>query len=308
MTVNEHIALADLSRRWLDATSALLAPKTAHNRSEIMRVHVLPHFGGAADASAITAEAVELFVAELFTRRASSTVRRALITLRQAYDWATVRNLVSANPCEGVKSPPVTYKEILIFTPDEVAALADAARPRWVGDMILLAYRTGMRRGEVYGLQWGDIDFERRTLRIQRGVSAYAPGQRFVRKPKTKSSRRLILLDCTAAAMLKLRRDQGASSPWVFPARDGGPKCPFYLTRHMRDTTTLAGISHRGFHTLRHSHATWLLSRGIPIQAVSERLGHTKVTTTLAFYAHALPTMQQDIVRVLDEREYKERS
>ena len=119
-------------------------------------------------------------------------------------------------------------KEFEIFTFDEVQLLIDVARPKWLGNMILLAYNTGMRKCECYGLQWEDIDFKQKNLFVKRSVTAAKPRDRFITEPKTRSSKRVVLLDDGTVDMLSRRFEKRTSNIWVFADQFGELLSPWY--------------------------------------------------------------------------------
>lgn len=278
-----------------------LADTTIHKKEWEMQTYILPAFGETPTPE-ISEKNVEDYRDVLLECLSPAMVIGLFHILRPAFRWAAEKGIIPENPVKGVKMPKIPYREIEIFTPDEIKKLVACARPIWFRNLILLAYQTGMRRGELYGLKWEDVDFADDFLTVRRSVEAFQPKQRLIHPPKTRASRRRIMLDKASLAMLAARK-YDAKTEWIFESRTGAELSPWNCTRYMHSSCVLAGIRPRCFHTLRHSHATLLLSKGINPKIVQERLGHARITTTLETYSHVLPTMQGIVVDVLDKIE-----
>lgn len=163
--------------------------------------------------------------------------------------------------------------------------------------MIILGYRTGMRIGEILSLKWEDINFDEKFLTVKRTLSLYNNGIPEISEPKTKKSKRRIDLDDITIKMLidRYREKNG----YVFCKKNGEiySRQAINLPRMCRNV----GIKPRGFHSLRHTHATILLSANIHPKIVQERLGHSKISTTLDTYSHLISGMQQVAVDVFNK-------
>jgi integrase len=166
---------------------------------------------------------------------------------------------------------------------------------------------TGMRRSEVLGLKWPDIDFNTKRLHLNRGLVAVGYEVQQTRG-KTKSSRRSIDLDPTTLDVLDgWRAFQAAefaavgidnSEHWVFTDGDGAPIHPHAIYEAFRRIVHNAGVPTIRFHDLRHTHGSLLIREGVPVKVVSERLGHAHIAHTMQTYQHLLPGMQADAARV----------
>ena len=162
---------------------------------------------------------------------------------------------------------------------------------------------TGMRRSEVLGLKWPDIDFKKQRLALNRGLVAVGYELHQTRG-KTRNARRSIALDDTTLAVLEGWRAfqaaefaaVGIENPelWVFTDGDGDPIHPHAIYESFRRIVHNAGIPRIRFHDLRHTHGSLLIKDGIPVKVVSERLGHAHIAHTIQTYQHLLPGMQAD--------------
>lgn len=213
--------------------------------------------------------------------------------------WAVEAGLLRENPCVGVKTPPVRNMEREIFTQDEVKQLIAFQRSQWMADVIEIAYRTGMRRGEIFGLRWSDVDFSSRKLLVHRQVSAMQHGQRLEGPPKTNTSRRTIYLDNRTIELLERRR-AATLTDYVIESEHGGLPSPWTAAQRMNYSCKRLEIKLRGLHCLRHTHATMLLEAGVNPKVVQERLGHASLEMTLGVYGHVLPSMQQTALEALE--------
>ena len=172
-----------------------------------------------------------------------------------------------------------------------------------------LALESGLRRGELLGLRWRDVNWERGTVHLQQEVVALR-GVPVIQEPKTPESRRTVRLPAQVMAELKrhkagwaerkLQAAEWADHDLVFCTASGKPTNPAHARRSFDRIVARAGVPNITIHGMRHCHAVRLLRAGRPVKVVSERLGHKDVTTTLNVYAAALPDMQDHAVEVLD--------
>nr|DAZ33125.1 MAG TPA: Integrase [Caudoviricetes sp.] len=288
-----------LLKLWWEEYRNSLLDTTRHHKEMEMRVHIIPELGNI-QIKKINQKVIQQFINTKMQTVAPSSIKRFYNIINPSFRWAVEKKLMKYNPAENVTLPKVTPKEVETFSPDEIKCLIEAARPKWLGDIINLAYRTGMRRGEIYGLKKDDISFDDKFLMVRRTVSALQPGDFLVHHPKTKRSTRRISLDDTSTEILK-KRTENSSSEWVFVNQYGNPISPWYNTKYMHDACVKAGIRPRCFHTLRHTHATVLLAKGVHPKIVQERLGHSNINMTLNIYSHVLPTMQGAAVDVFNK-------
>lgn len=222
------------------------------------------------------------------------TVLSSVWTMSIRYEWAR------ANPFVAARKPAAPRRAVRPPTGDEVRRILAAARPELVL-YLELAAATGARRGELVGLQWGDVVDG--AVVIRRAVS-YAAGQSAETEGKSGAKgHRVVAVDAALAQRLKAHRlaqvelalGAGLASPiWVFSHDAGVHHWRLeWITREFADVRAAAGVDGVRMHDLRHYMATNLLGAGIPLKVVSERLGHTKITTTADVYGHYLPAADQ---------------
>jgi integrase len=198
-----------------------------------------------------------------------------------------------------------------VWNPDQLRTFsAVTAAHRWAGIWALIA-TTGMRRGEVLGLRWGDVDLDAGTVRIRSTRIRF--GQVIAAStPKTdRGNRRIALGPSTVAALRTWRKTQladrmlgGSGRPGpeelVVTNTDGSAPNPEAFSNLFKDLAKAAGLPPIRLHDLRHSYATAALASGVPVKVVSQRLGHADVGVTLRVYAHVLPGDDEDAARRAD--------
>ena len=218
-------------------------------------------------------------------------VRHCYCVLVQVFRFAEDRELLQKNPMDKVACPKVARKKVNALTEDQARRFL-ALLPGLPEDfrcMMLLLITTGIRRGEMIGLQWRDVNFEGGTLKIQRNVTVTSDKRIQVGTPKTVAGfREVPLMSMTSA---ELSRYKSLLSPaddecFLFPADSAGrtPRDPGAVTHRVKRFMQANGFPDMSPHDLRHTCATLLLSNGADIKSVQEILGHTDAGTTLNFY------------------------
>lgn len=238
--------------------------------------------------------------------------RRVLI---QALNDAVDCGYVVKNVALRTKPLKTRRPNIYVLTHDEAKSLMIAAKKYHPTAYlaIVLALGTGMRLGECFGLNWEDIDFERKLIHVKHGtikIGGKGPAQADL---KTESSRRTIPMpEFVIAALNAYKNWQKGYCSWhkliyvdkglVFTNWHGDIRSPASFSYHdFKTVVAAAGLpSMVRFHDLRHTHATWLLEAGVNVKVVSERLGHASIRITLETYTHALKTMQDKAVDALN--------
>ena len=233
---------------------------------------------------------------------APATIRRYLTILQSILTMAWKQEYINSNPADTrrLEISRIVTPEVEAFSNEEIAEILKMARlePIHIHAVIATAIYTGARRGEIAGLKWEDVDFEKRTMYIRRSVVKNVGQEPEIKRPKTISSIRQMAIPqalCDILQELKKEQDRKKAllgEKWheegfLFTDWCGHVMHPHTPTKQFDKFLKKYGFRHLKFHGLRHSSATYLLSNGCDIKTVSKRLGHTSIDTT-NIYVHAL--------------------
>jgi integrase len=216
-----------------------------------------------------------------------------------------------------IQAPRAKDKEMKPVEEDRAGWLIEAAENTDLYLPILIALYTGMRRGEILGLRWSDLDLDNARLTVKQSLGQTRAGIHF-KKPKNKKSNRTIALSETLIDAFKKHRERqdktkalfGPDYPkhdLVLPLNDGTPWPPDRFTDDYIAFTRRVTAREIRFHDLRHTHASELLRRGIPLKTVSQRLGHANPTVTLDIYAHVMSGDDEKAAKTTEDI-YKKKS
>lgn len=225
---------------------------------------------------------------------APGTIRTRVNNVRSVLRAAVRDRLIPRDPSEGVTTPRQRRAEasMTIPTPEQVHALLEAAEGQWHVYLAIAAF-AGLRLGEISGLQRDDIDFPRRTLRVQRQVQRATAGRIVVTAPKYGSERTVFLADDMVALLAAHVAEIGDDErPWLFASTTDDPPHQNTVWYAWRATAARAGVDGFTLHDLRHFYASGLIAEGCDVVTVQRALGHAKATTTLNTYSHLWPTAE----------------
>jgi integrase len=295
-------SLGEWATEW-ELTTVHLRAATRDLYHYLLRCHVLPRFGSV-QLGRITAMDVRAWIAELSSSGLSpSTVRKAYGVLSRVLNAAVECGLVTRSPCVGVKPPPEPSKPMRFLSASQVADLADAIDPAYAVLVYTAAY-TGLRWGELAGLQRQQVELARGTITVVEqltevnGTLAFGP-------PKTAAGRRRVALPAFLVDLLMghlANHAESGPSGLVFPAVEGGPmRRSNFRRRHWEQATRRAGLDGLRFHDLRHTAVALAIEAGAHPRALMERLGHSSVNVTLGRYGHLLPGQDEAIAARLED-------
>lgn len=252
---------------------------------------------------------VQALLTEMGGRRITQVARTLL---RGILGEAERLGLVPLNAADRARVPHIPPSKRPGFSLEQGLAVLQVAQRRRVGNMLAIALYTGLRRGELCGLQWGDIDLNGRVLHVRRQVIQARQGAQVQGLPKTTAGMRNVPLVHQAAEALQRQKASLAGeghgdSPWVFPRRvgDPGPVSPIYVTNTFQKIAKEAGFTGLPLHSLRHTTAALMLSAGIEPAQAAKALGHATLATFYSIYSDLLPqgteTVRQRLQQFLDE-------
>ena len=319
----DKITFKDFCPKYLELKKTVLSPNSYAFYETIINTELIPKFGKM-KLREIKTYHIQEFIQYLTTEKkhrngeaggiSPSTVRRYATVLRSilslAYQLEYTDN--DAGASKRIIFPKVETCEVEVYTEEEVRVIFSAldAEPINIRALVELAIFTGMRRGEIVGLKWADIDFENQSLSIKRSIYKPKDGKALEKEPKSKSSIRTISLPDHLIKTLheyKLHQDRHISfmgEAWnkldyVFTEEDGLVMNPQTPTRQFSNFLKRHNIRHLKFHGLRHTSATMLLANGCDIKTVSSRLGHADLETT-GIYLHALESTDRKAAKTFD--------
>ena len=227
----------------------------------------------------------------------AKTVRNINQVISSAMDMAVRHKLILSNPTEGCELPKVEHREMKTLPAEQLGAFLRAAKESGVYELYYMDLATGLRRGELLGLKWEDIDLQNGIIHVRRQV-ARVDGEVKELPLKTKNAYRNISISQDAVAMLT-EMEVHRSSDYVFPSSTGGPISPDSVNNMLHRVLKRAGLPSIRFHDLRHTFATLALQNGVDIKTVSGMLGHFSAGFTLDTYAHVTTSAQKEAARTM---------
>lgn len=306
------IKLGQYLLRWLeDYGRPNLAPTTYYSYSKIMEKHIIPVLG-----NIILNKLQPMHLQQYYSQKLQTLSNRTVLyhhrVLKEALSHAVQWQLLSRNVADAVQAPKNKQKDIELPDLKNIDRLLNAAIEHRDYEIILCALFTGMRRGEILGLRWHDVDLKKNLIFVRNTLQRLPDKGLFFTEPKSKKSRRQILMPQFLSNILQNHRKRQLEEKLrlgqlyqdhdlVFPRPDGTPQDPGQLSHRFKDLVDNIGLSGLRFHDLRHFHATLLLAENINPKKVQERLGHQTISLTLDVYSHLIPSMQNEIAQKLDD-------
>ncbi len=309
------MTLAQFLDEWVVSISSSRSNKTVEQYSWVIEKRILP-FIGDVKLKDLGPDRVQHFYHHLLSqeRLSNHAVNHTHRVLRTSLNQAVKLGLIIKNPCSATTPPKPEKHEMQFLDEYQVQIFLNSARKmqsRFYA-YFFLAIHTGMRTGELLGLKWRDINWDKKSLLVQRQVQHPKGGGYIFTKLKSKSSQRSIALGDQAIEVLKQQRssiiklEKVKDKDWddldlVFPSSVGTP----LMRKRLRDNFYLvleeAGLPRIRLHDLRHTAASLLLNHGVPVLIVSKRLGHSKPSITMDVYGHVIPTIQEGAAHLMDE-------
>lgn len=302
LTTGSYIEPTDLTvkefiRSWFDGVKFSLRDSTFLAYESIIKQHITPSIG-AIELQKLHPSMIQGFYkSRVDMCLQARSIRNIHRVLHKALKQAVVYGYIKFNPATDVTLPRIKRTELNIWNQEQVNRFLKTAKSDRYYLLYLLALSTGMRQGELLGLKWNDINFDRATITVNRTLKE-VNGKLILNEPKTTSSRRTILVPRN---VINLLGECNKNTLYVFTDTSGGCiRCQNLVRRSFKPLIEKAGVPDIRFHDLRHTHATLLIQAGANIKAVSERLGHASIQITLDTYSHVTPSMQVDLMEKLD--------
>lgn len=334
LTGSKTQTLRDYLQAWLEQTAKTRKFRTYQTYNQDLTNHVLPHLGyirldnlKKTDVQNMIHKVYEGALAK--GKKGAATARKARAALRIALQDAVDLDILTHNPCIGVKVPAEQRGEVEMWEVEEALRYLVTAASHRLYPVLYTAITTGLREGELLALTWDDLELDapqpllhvRRSLtrvpKIQRYIADANPtmthltGEFYVNSPKTKKSQTTVTLPPDTVTVLKRHRleqdklkhaypERYEDYGLVFPTRYGTPLSPNTLLDTHYALVEQAGVPRIKLHALRHTHATHLLISGVDLPTVADRLRHSDPATTLRFYARVIETRRQRVALTVE--------
>ncbi len=317
---NNKITILEWVQTWLDVyIEPNVSPTTLSRYQGMIKRYINPLLGSM-QVQQLTTLAVQSWVNGLKVSPASgkemsaATIKHTYHVLKGAMDKAVLAGIIPRSPCQGVMLPKGEKKAPVIYDEQQIQQLVKAAKGSEMELPIDMELCLGLRRGELLGLQWGDVDWKKGQIHIIR-TRVVVNGKSVVKDPKTATSKRMI--DVPTRLMEKLKKHQRTcqmnrlrmgedytATDFIIVHPDGKPIYPEYLSQMLTKLQKKYDLPQCRFHDLRHLCASIMLMQGVNVKVAQERLGHKDISTTLNIYSHVLPSSAREAAEKIGEMIY----
>ncbi len=277
--------VAAFMQRWLEVKEAR-APKTHREYANQVRLYINPALGSL-KLREIRAAQIQHLISDLATDR-PATAQHVLTTLRNAFGLAVQWGLLPGNPAQRVERPKHDPRPVEPLTFEEAAAILAAFQGHRLEAYVTFMFDTGCRPNEALAMTWDQVDLERRIARVVQSLPMHGELQPIPIKTR-KGNRTLTLMGMTVAALKRRQAEQralGIVTPWIFDRGDGEPANESVVYHQVSKHLERCDLRHLSLYELRHGMATLQLENGESLKDISERLGHSTISTTADKYLH----------------------
>jgi integrase len=298
-----QLTLERYMESWLTGKDLSIRQNTARNYRRYAEQDILPVIGKMWLQNILPAHIRQLYLRMQAEGKGSRTIQLVHATLHCALKQAVKERLIGYNPMDAVERPKVETKEFHIFTESQARTFLEAARGHPYEALFYLALTTGLRKGELLGLMWEDVDWEKGTLRIERQLQQAYSSSAVLVPTKTRSGRRQIKLGKIGRAMLEahhqrqeaqktLAGDSWKENGMIFTTGIGTYASQSKVSKEFKQILNENDLPGIRFHDLRHTSISLLLDMGTPINTVQHRAGHSKASVTTDIYGHVMAHSQ----------------
>lgn len=307
---SKNIPFKQYIEDWLSIKKISLSNSSISLYERSIKNHISPSLGNIL-LSKIKPQHIQKFIVELYKKDLEdATIKRIFNILNACLNDAVKFEDLSINPASKVEKPKVSPKEMNIWSIKQIKRFLKYSEDHRLNCAFYLALMTGLRKGEILGLRWKDVDLENQVLYVNQTLEY--DGKTIKKGAKTKNSIRSVTFSpSTKNVLLKHKEQQEAEKNFfaseyldqnlVICAQNGAPYHPRNLTRVFNSLKRKANLPHIRFHDLRHTHAALMIAQNEPMKLIMERLGHSQISTTIDVYGHLLPNMQHDASNRLDQ-------
>ncbi len=297
---------------WLNGKELSRRPGTVDNYRKITNSYILPKMGQMRLQEIQPTHIKQLYLVLKKEGKGARSVQAVHVVLHCALKQAVREGLLGRNPLDAVDRPRVEQTEFQVLTEEQARQLLAVASESLFETVFHLALITGMRKGELLGLKWSDLDPTKGTIFIQRQLQYLKPDGYILVPPKTKAGRRQLKLGQSMLAQLEKHRihqellkataaDKWQENDLIFTSSIGTYMDQSKVSKEFKRLLKKAGLPNLRFHDLRHTSLSLLLEMGTPVNTVQRRAGHSKASVTVDVYGHAMAGSQNQAADRMDE-------
>ena len=307
-----QLTLERFMQSWLTGKDLSIRPNTARNYRRYSEQHILPVLGRLRLQSITPAHIRQMYLRMQAEGKGARTIQLVHSTLHCALKQAVKERLLGYNPMDAVERPKVETQQFQVFTEEQARNFLAATEGHPYEPLFYLALITGLRKGELLGLMWSDVDWQKGFLKVERQLQQANWSSAKLVPTKTKSGRRQIKLGKGGLAMLEVHRQRQesqriqAGDGWkengmIFTSSVGTYIDQTKVSREFKHILQGAGLPDIRFHDLRHTSISILLDIGTPVNTVQRRAGHSKASVTTDIYGHVMAHSQDAAAENIEE-------
>lgn len=319
-----NLTVEEFMKIYVSDYASILAESTVRTYEGAIYTYIIPEFGKI-KLQALKRERIQQVYNQWRKKSPAGekplraeTIKHINRTFKAALNVAVELGYLKENPTRGIKIPKDSVtEEIEVFTTEEIKKLFRAVQGTDMELPVALLFDGVLRRGELLGLAFGDVDYEAKTITVRHSwVETKDSKVPILKDTKTSSSFRVIPVSDTTIRLIKrqelhckaicLRQGKPFTKEQrIVCKEDGTPYLPKSFTRKWARTLKVHGIRHIKLHGTRHSAISWLLSQGVPVHIVQERAGHQDPKITLKVYSHVAKDNKRVVAELLDEKLFR---
>lgn len=305
--------LGEFLNRWLEEYAVPnLSPTTVQGYKYIIFTSINPNLGNVNLKNLRPEHLQKYYANKLLKGLSTTTIRHHAMILHRVLEHAVKWGLLVRNPADAVSPPKMRHNEMKILQQQNIETVLSETQKTPYYALFFTALMTGMRRSELLGLRWVDVNLPLAELSVNRVMHRLQNHEVIYRTPKTEKSRRIIALSPATCKVLRdhWERQVGLRAHFNIPVRDsdlvfsefnGRPYNPHTISQAWRRIVGKLDLKGVRFHDLRHTCASMLLQQGVHPKIVQERLGHSSISITLDLYSHVVPGLQHAAADKMDE-------
>ncbi len=297
-----NITVKTVADEWFASIKDSLKPTSARGYKVNINNHIVPHIGSV-PVQSLKSTSIKAMIASLEKQLSATSIKYVLRNLFQILKYAEQQSYIIKNPMQCVPTLKRGKPKFSTYSVEEIVKLIESVKGSDMELPLRIEVETGLRLGELLGLSWDNINFEKKTITVNKTVS-YVEGKIYVTSPKTINSNREIVVSATLIEAIKsykekeesIKRPKGYKNKnnLLFHQENGQPLINSSFSAKFASTLKKNKLKHIRFHDLRHTHATLLYNKyGFSIKAISDRLGHSKVSTTMDYYVGGTDDIQK---------------